>query len=165
LRKSALGHDLRACHFKRNSYFFSAHEGTTDIPVLSTCVERDQSVAVLTVRLKSVADILRPLSEYLRAFGAFDFDFIINHEMDLKSKIAVSYPELKRSLMAPLSARLIRLEIMAENALSIPQEFGVRRLNGRDSDRAALSRLKAAKIVAGGFDWCATVPRKFFVGG
>ena len=82
----SLGHDLRACHFERNSHLFSAHEGTTDIPVLGTGVERDQSVTVLAVRLKSVADILRPLSENLRAFGAFDFDFVVNHEMDLKAK-------------------------------------------------------------------------------
>jgi hypothetical protein len=41
---------------------------------------------VLAVCLKSVADILRPLSEYLRAFGAFDFDLIVDHELDLKAK-------------------------------------------------------------------------------
>jgi hypothetical protein len=31
------------------------------------------------VRLKAVPKILRPLSKYHRAFGAFDFDLIINH--------------------------------------------------------------------------------------
>jgi hypothetical protein len=72
------------CHFERKSYFFSAREGTTDIPVVGTTIKRDQSVAVLAVRLKSVANILCSLSEKLRAFRAFDFDFIFGHEMALK---------------------------------------------------------------------------------
>jgi hypothetical protein len=35
---------------------------------------------VPAVRLGPVADILRPLSEYLRAFRAFDFHFFVDHE-------------------------------------------------------------------------------------
>jgi hypothetical protein len=31
------------------------------------------------VRLKAVPKIFRPLSKHHRAFGAFDFDLIINH--------------------------------------------------------------------------------------
>jgi hypothetical protein len=38
-------------------------------------------IAVLAVRLEPVADFLRPLSEYLRAFRAFDFYFFVDHEM------------------------------------------------------------------------------------
>jgi len=70
---------FRARRFERKSHFFGAHEGTTDVPVLGTGIERDQFIAMLAVRLKSVADIPRSLSEKLRAFGAFDFDLIINH--------------------------------------------------------------------------------------
>jgi hypothetical protein len=32
---------------------------------------------------KPIAGILRPLSEYLRAFRAFDFDFIVDHGMNV----------------------------------------------------------------------------------
>jgi hypothetical protein len=70
---------LWACRFERNSYFFCIHEGTADVPVFGIGVERDQSVAMLAIRLVFIADILRPLPEYLRAFCAFDFDFIVNH--------------------------------------------------------------------------------------
>jgi hypothetical protein len=35
---------------------------------------------VLAVGLESVADVLRPLPEYLEAFGTFDFDFFVDHE-------------------------------------------------------------------------------------
>jgi hypothetical protein len=80
-------------------------EDATDIPVLGIGIERDQFVAMLAVRLKSVADIPGSLSEKLRAFGAFDFDFIFGHEMALGSKSAVSRPKLKRLLMVPLLAR------------------------------------------------------------
>jgi hypothetical protein len=74
------------CHFERKSDFFSAREGTTDVPVLGTGIERDQFISMLAVRLKSVADIPRSLSEKLRAFGAFDFYFIFGHEMALQEK-------------------------------------------------------------------------------
>jgi hypothetical protein len=36
------------------------------------------------VRLEPVADFLRPLSKYLRAFRAFDFYFFLDHEMPPK---------------------------------------------------------------------------------
>jgi hypothetical protein len=39
---------------------------------------------VLAVRLKSIANILRSLSEYLRAFRALDFDFVVDHGMPQK---------------------------------------------------------------------------------
>jgi hypothetical protein len=32
------------------------------------------------VRLEPVADFLRPLSKYLRAFSAFNFYFFVDHE-------------------------------------------------------------------------------------
>jgi hypothetical protein len=60
------------------------------IPIFGTSIERDQSITVLAVRLKSVAYILRPLSEYLRTFCAFDFDFIVNHGTPQKAKQAFS---------------------------------------------------------------------------
>jgi hypothetical protein len=71
--------NLRAVRFEGNSHFFSAREGTTDIPVLGTGIERDQSIAMLAVRLKAIANLLRPLSKHHRTFGASDFDLIINH--------------------------------------------------------------------------------------
>jgi hypothetical protein len=86
--------------FERKSYFFGAHEGTTDVPVLGAGIERDQSIAVLTVRLKSVTDLLRPLAEYHRAFRAPDFDFFVNHGMPQKAKRAFSYSGFKGLLMA-----------------------------------------------------------------
>jgi len=70
---------LWAGRLEGNSHFFSAHEGAPDIPILGTGIERDQSIAMLAVRLKAVAKILRPLSKHHRAFGAFDFDLVINH--------------------------------------------------------------------------------------
>jgi hypothetical protein len=56
-----------------------ALKGATDIPVFGSGIERDQSIAMPAVRLKAVPKILRPLSKNHRAFGAFDFDLIINH--------------------------------------------------------------------------------------
>jgi hypothetical protein len=90
IRTFDVGRSGRACHFKHKSHLSCAREGTTDIPILGTSIERDQSIAVLAVRLKSVAYILRPLSEYLRAFCAFDFDFIVNHGTPQKAKQAFS---------------------------------------------------------------------------
>ena len=68
-----------ADRFEGNSQISSAPDSTTDIPILGTGVERDQSIAMLAVRLKAVAKILRPLSKHHRAFGAFDFNLIVNH--------------------------------------------------------------------------------------
>jgi hypothetical protein len=67
--------------FNRHSHLFGARESPSDIPVFRTGIERNQSIAVLAVRLEPVADFLRPLSEYLRAFRAFDFYFFVDHEM------------------------------------------------------------------------------------
>ena len=91
---------FRARRFERKSHFFGAHEGTTDVPVLGTGIERDQSIAVLTVRLKSVTDFLGALSEYHRAFRASDFYFFVNHGMPQKAKRAFSYLDFKGLLMA-----------------------------------------------------------------
>jgi hypothetical protein len=66
---------------KRHSDLFGAHESPADIPVFRTGIERNQTIAVLAVRLKPVADFLRALSEYLGAFRAFDFYFFFNHEI------------------------------------------------------------------------------------
>ena len=71
---------------ERNSYFFCTHEGTADVSVLGTGVERDQSVAMLAVRLKAVSKILRPLSKDHRALRAFDFDFFFDHGMLPRAK-------------------------------------------------------------------------------
>jgi hypothetical protein len=87
--------DLDLCHtlfepgFNRHSQLFGAHERPADILVFRTGIERNQPIAVLAVRLKPVADILGPLSEYLRAFRAFDFHFFVDHEMPLKSDAAL----------------------------------------------------------------------------
>ena len=91
---------FRAGRFERKSHFFGAHEGTTDVPVLGTGIERDQSIAVLTVRLKSVTDFLGALSEYHRAFRASDFYFFVNHGMPQKAKRPFSYLDFKGLLMA-----------------------------------------------------------------
>jgi hypothetical protein len=69
--------------FKRHSHVSGAHESPADIPVFRTGIESNQPIAVLAVRLKPVADFLRSLSEYLRAFCAFDFYFFVDHEMPL----------------------------------------------------------------------------------
>jgi hypothetical protein len=71
--------------FKRHSQLFGAHERPADILIFRTGIERNQPIAMLAVRLKSVADFLRPLSKYLRALRAFDFDFFVDHELPLKS--------------------------------------------------------------------------------
>jgi hypothetical protein len=47
---------------------------------------------MLAVRLEPVADFLRPLSEHLRAFRAFDFYFFVDHEMPLNSMSAFCFP-------------------------------------------------------------------------
>jgi hypothetical protein len=80
--------DLALCHtlvfglsFNRHSHFFGAHESPADIPVFRTGIERNQPIAMLAVRLEPVADFLRRLSEYLRAFRASDFYFFVDHEM------------------------------------------------------------------------------------
>ena len=72
--------------FKRHSHLLGAHESPADIPIFRTGIERNQPIAVLAVRLKPVADFLRPLSEYLRTFCAFDFYFFVDHEMPLNQK-------------------------------------------------------------------------------
>jgi hypothetical protein len=99
-RKERFKPCFRAGRFERKSHFFGAHEGTTDVPVLGTGIERDQSIAVLTVRLKSVTDFLGALSEYHRAFRASDFYFFVNHGMPQKAKRAFSYLDFKGLLMA-----------------------------------------------------------------
>jgi hypothetical protein len=67
--------------FNRHSHLFGAHESPADIPVVRTGIERNQPIAVLAVRLEPVADFLRTLSQYLRAFRAFDFYSFVDHEM------------------------------------------------------------------------------------
>jgi hypothetical protein len=98
-----LGCNLRL-RFERNPHFFSTHESATDIPVLRTRIERNESIAMLAAHLKSVADSLRSLTEYLRALRAFDFDFFVNHEMCPKNTFC--YPEFKRLLIAVAGLRI-----------------------------------------------------------
>jgi hypothetical protein len=81
--------------FKRHSHFLGAHESPADISVFRTGIERNQLIAVLAVNLEPVADFLRPLPEYLRAFRAFDSYFVFDHEMPLNSMLAVSSPWFK----------------------------------------------------------------------
>jgi hypothetical protein len=71
--------------FERQSHFPGACERAADISVFRAGVERDHPVAVLAVGLVAVADSLRPLAEYLRAFRAFDSYFFVDHEMPLSS--------------------------------------------------------------------------------
>ena len=91
--------------FERNSHFSSAHESATDIPVLRGRIEGNEPIAMLAVHLKSVADSLRSLTEYLRALRAFDFDFVVNNEMCPKNTFC--YPAFKRLLMAAVSQALL----------------------------------------------------------
>jgi hypothetical protein len=67
--------------FECDSHFFGTLQCSTDVSIFRTGIERNYSIAVLAVRLGSVADILRPLSKYLRAFRAFDFHFFVDHEI------------------------------------------------------------------------------------
>ncbi|MGZ5874909.1 MAG: hypothetical protein ACXWKP_22645 [Bradyrhizobium sp.] len=66
--------------FECRAYLFGAREGPADISIFRTDIKRNQPIAVLAVGLESVADPLRPFAEYLRAFGAFDFHFFVDHE-------------------------------------------------------------------------------------
>jgi hypothetical protein len=78
--------------FKHHAHLFGAHESPADIPIFRSGIERDQPIAMLAVRLEPVADFLRPLPEYLRAFRAFDFYFFVDHEMPLSSLAAFCFP-------------------------------------------------------------------------
>jgi hypothetical protein len=78
--------------FKHHAHLFGAHESPADIPIFRSGIERDQPIAMLAVRLEPVADFLRPLPEYLRAFRAFDFYFFVDHEMPLNSMAAFCFP-------------------------------------------------------------------------
>lgn len=68
-------------NFKCHTHFFGAHESPTDVSIFRRSIERDQPIAVLAVGLKAVADFFRPLSEYLRAFRAFDFYSVVDQEI------------------------------------------------------------------------------------
>jgi len=72
--------------FKGQSHFPGARERLANIPVFRSAVERNQSVAVLAIGLKPVADLLRALAEELRAPRAFDFDFVVDHEISPNRK-------------------------------------------------------------------------------
>jgi hypothetical protein len=84
IRTFDVGRSGRACRFERNPQFFCAREGASDVPIFGSGIERNQSIAVLAIRLKPVADFLRPLSEYLGAFRAFYFYFFVDHGMPPK---------------------------------------------------------------------------------
>ncbi|MGB9115239.1 hypothetical protein [Bradyrhizobium sp.] len=83
-----------ALGFNRQSDFPGAQQRFANISVFRTAVERDQPVAVRAIGLKPVADPVRALAKYLRAFRALDFDFFIDHEMLPNSKNAVCDPRL-----------------------------------------------------------------------
>jgi hypothetical protein len=65
IRTFDVGQSGGACHFERNSHFSCTREGAADVPIFGSGIERNQSITVLAIRLKPVADFLRPLSEYL----------------------------------------------------------------------------------------------------
>src|SRR5438105_7988068 len=82
----ALRHSIVfALGFKRRSHFLGAHESPMNIFIFRAGIEHNQPVAVLAVRLEPVADLLRPLAEYLRALRAFDSYFFVHREMLLNS--------------------------------------------------------------------------------
>jgi hypothetical protein len=83
---------------KRCSNLFGAHERPTDIPVFRTGIERNQPITVLAVGLEPIAEFLRALSKYLRAFRAFDLYFVIDHEMPPKLGQHTAFPGLMACL-------------------------------------------------------------------
>ena len=98
-RGSGAGRGLRGSPgsgFDRHSHFPGAGERTPDIFVFRTGIERNQPVAVLAVGLKPIADFLRPFPEHLRAFGAFDFHFFVDHGvLPRNPRVAICLPRLK----------------------------------------------------------------------
>jgi hypothetical protein len=75
---------------KCHSHFFSAFERSTDISIVRASIERYYPIAVLAVRLEAIANVSRPLAEYLRAFGAFNFYFFVSHEMSRHRLVALA---------------------------------------------------------------------------
>ncbi|MGO8908133.1 MAG: hypothetical protein ACLQDM_02205 [Bradyrhizobium sp.] len=94
----SLGRLLQACGFafgvNRQSNVPGAQQRLANISVFGIVVEGNQPIAVRTVRLQPVADPVRALAKYLRAFRAFDFDFFIDHEMSPEFKGEVCVPRL-----------------------------------------------------------------------
>ena len=70
--------------FKCRAHFFGAQESPTDVSIFRGRIERNKPIAVLAVGLESVADFLGALPENLRALCAFDFYFVVDHEMPQK---------------------------------------------------------------------------------
>jgi hypothetical protein len=68
---------LLARFFEGSSHFFCALEGTPDIVVIGTAVEREQLEAMRALHLKAVANPLKPLSENPGALRAFDLDLVL----------------------------------------------------------------------------------------
>jgi len=81
--------------FKCRPYLSGARQRPADVSVFCTDIERDQSIAVLAVRLKSVTKLLRALSKYLRAFRAFDLYFFVDHETSQVECRDCVYPRFK----------------------------------------------------------------------
>jgi hypothetical protein len=90
--------------FKCHSHFLGAHQSPADISVFRTGIERNHPIAVMAVRLVPVADSLRPLPEYLRAFRAFDSYFFFDHEMSPDSMRAFCLPWFKDLSIGLLNA-------------------------------------------------------------
>jgi hypothetical protein len=65
--------------FDRPPHLPGAHQRFPNVPVLGIHVERDQPVALLTIGLKSVADLAGALAKNVRAFRTFDFDLFVDH--------------------------------------------------------------------------------------
>jgi hypothetical protein len=89
---------------KCHSHFFRVHESPADVSVLRTGIERNEPIAVLAVGLEPVADLLRPLPEYLRAFRAFNSYFFFDHEMSPDSMRAFCLPWFKDLSIGLLNA-------------------------------------------------------------
>jgi hypothetical protein len=88
--------EARAAAFvlQRQPHFLGAHERFANISVVRTVVEGNQPIAMPAIGLKSVADPLRAKAKDLRAFRAFDFDFIVDHESFPAIESAVCVPGL-----------------------------------------------------------------------
>jgi hypothetical protein len=68
---------------EHRSHLFGRRKCSPDISVFRADIERNEAIAMLAIQLEPIADPLRPLSENLRAFRAFDPHFFIGHEKPL----------------------------------------------------------------------------------
>jgi hypothetical protein len=84
-----------ALSLNRHSYFFGVRQSTTNISVFRAAIECNQSIAMLTVRLEPVTDMLRPLPEHLETLGTLDFYFFIDHETDSTASASATFAKTR----------------------------------------------------------------------